>query len=133
LQQTACPWRTLEGHTHPVSAVAVLADGSRALSGSSGPDAAAVGSGDRRDPAHSYRAHESGHRSGGAGRRQPRTLLRRSPRLRGALSSSARTAPGSTAKSCGITAAGIGPIDHDELRPRRACHIQRHLLRRRSG
>ena len=66
--------RTLEGHTARVSAVAVLPDGSRALSGSVGQHAAAVGSGDRREPAHPRRAHLLGQRGGGAGRRRPRPL-----------------------------------------------------------
>ena len=52
--------RTLEGHTVWVSAVAVLADGSRALSGSCDNTLRLWDLDDRRDPAHPRRAHRLG-------------------------------------------------------------------------
>ena len=63
--------RTLEGHTDSVSAVAVTPDGRRAVSALGGPNAAALGPGERPNDPHARRPYGLGQCRGGHARWPP--------------------------------------------------------------
>ena len=88
-----------------VTSVTVLADGRRALSGSGGSDAAAVGSRDRRRTAPLRGARGLGHQRDGAGRRTARALgIRRIRRCGCGISRPAPNCAGSRARATGSPA-----------------------------